>query len=223
MDALATASRIDVISDAICPWCYIGKRQLEIALPLLAKDGRAFDVRWHPFQLNPDMPEEGIDRREYRTAKFGSWERSQQMDARITETAASLGLEFHMNRLTRTPNTVAAHRLIGIAGELGVQDVLVEALFEAYFCNGADIGDHQTLAEIGAKAGIDREAILALLAGDEGKQQILAADQMARNAGVNGVPSFALQGHILFSGAVPGAEMASTFTRALEVLKSRAA
>jgi predicted DsbA family dithiol-disulfide isomerase len=223
MDALATASRIDVISDAICPWCYIGKRQLEIALPLLAKDGRAFDVRWHPFQLNPDMPEEGIDRREYRTAKFGSWERSQQMDARITETAASLGLEFHMDRLTRTPNTVAAHRLIGVAGELGVQDALVEALFEAYFCNGADIGDHQTLAEVGAKAGIDREAILALLAGDEGKQQILAADQMARNAGVNGVPSFALQGHILFSGAVPGAEMASTFTRALEVLKSRAA
>jgi predicted DsbA family dithiol-disulfide isomerase len=128
-----------------------------------------------------------------------------------------------MDRLTRTPNTVAAHRLIGVAGELGVQDALVEALFEAYFCNGADIGDHQTLAEIGAKAGIDREAILALLAGNEGKQQILAADQMARNAGVNGVPSFALQGHILFSGAVPGAEMASTFTRALEVLKSRAA
>lgn len=223
MDAITTASRIDIISDAICPWCYIGKRQLEIALPLLAKDGLAFDVRWHPFQLNPDMPEQGVDRREYRTAKFGSWERSQQMDARITETAASLGLEFHMDRLTRTPNTVAAHRLIGIAGELGVQDALVEALFEAYFCNGADIGDHQTLAEIGSKAGIDRDAILALLAGDEGKQQILAADQMARDAGVNGVPSFALQGHILFSGAVPGAEMASTFIRALEVLKSRAA
>jgi len=193
MDSISTASRIDIISDAICPWCYIGKRQLEIALPLLAKDGLAFDVRWHPFQLNPDMPEEGVDRREYRTAKFGSWERSQQMDARITETAASLGLEFHMDRLTRTPNTVAAHRLIRVAGELGVQDALVEALFEAYFCNGADIGDHQTLAEIGAKAGIDRDAILALLAGDEGKQDVLAADQMARNAGISGVPSFALQ------------------------------
>ena len=151
MDSITTASRIDIISDAICPWCYIGKRQLEIALPLLAKDGLTFDVRWHPFQLNPDMPREG-------------WERSQQMDARITETAASLGLEFHMDRLTRTPNTVAAHRLIRVAGELGVQDALVEALFEAYFCNGADIGDHQILAEIGAKAGIDRDAILALLA-----------------------------------------------------------
>jgi len=223
MDSISTASRIDIISDAICPWCYIGKRQLEIALPLLAKDGLAFDVRWHPFQLNPDMPEEGVDRREYRTAKFGSWERSQQMDARITETAASLGLEFHMDRLTRTPNTVAAHRLIRVAGELGVQDALVEALFEAYFCNGADIGDHQTLAEIGARAGIDRDAILALLAGDEGKQDVLVADQMARNAGINGVPSFALQGHVLFSGAVAGAEMASTFSRAFEILKSRAA
>ena len=223
MDSISTASRIDIISDAICPWCYIGKRQLEIALPLLAKDGLAFDVRWHPFQLNPDMPEEGVDRREYRTAKFGSWERSQQMDARITETAASLGLEFHMDRLTRTPNTVAAHRLIRVAGELGVQDALVEALFEAYFYNGADIGDHQTLAEIGAKAGIDHDAILALLAGDEGKQDVLAADQMARNAGINGVPSFALQGHVLFSGAVPGEEMADTFRRAWELLKAKAA
>jgi predicted DsbA family dithiol-disulfide isomerase len=223
MDAASTAGRIDIISDAICPWCYIGKRQLEIALPLLAKDGLTFNVRWHPFQLNPDMPEEGVDRREYRTAKFGSWERSQQMDARITETAAGLGLEFHMDRLTRTPNTVAAHRLIRVAGGLGVQDALVEALFEAYFCNGADIGDHETLAEIGSKAGIDRNATLALLASDEGKQDVLAADQMARNAGINGVPSFALQGHVLFSGAVPGAEMASTFSRALEILKSRAA
>ena len=123
------APRIDVISDAICPWCYIGKRQLERALALLAEKGLRFDVAWHPFQLNPDMPAEGWDRKEYRIQKFGSWEKSQAMDARITETAAGIGLEFHLDRLTRTPNTVNAHRAIWLAGQHGVQDAVLEALF----------------------------------------------------------------------------------------------
>lgn len=119
------APRIDIISDAICPWCYIGKRQLERALPILAEQGLNFAVAWHPFQLNPDMPQAGYDRREYRIAKFGSLEKSRELDARITETAAALGLEFHLDRLTRTPNTVAAHRTIWLAGQHGVQDAMV--------------------------------------------------------------------------------------------------
>lgn len=224
MDRIAPAGRIDVISDVICPWCYIGKRQLEGALELLEKQYRQrFTVAWHPFQLNPEMPAEGVDRAKYRIAKFGSAERSRQMDERITETAAGVGIEFHLERLTRTPNTVKAHRLIRFAGQNGMQDAVVETLFEAYFCNGADIGDEKVLADVGHRGGLDYDSVLAMLAGDEGKREVLAGDQMARNCGINGVPSFALQGHVLFSGAVPAVEMAGTFHRAWELLKNKAA
>ena len=223
MDQAHPVGRIDVISDAICPWCYIGKRQLERALDILASNHCSITVAWHPFQLNPDMPAEGVEREKYRIAKFGSLERSRQLDQRITETAASVGLEFHLDRLTRTPNTVNAHRLIRFAGQKGVQDAVVEELFEGYFCKGADIGDSKILADIGTEGGLDRAEVLAMLAGDEGRKEVLAADQMARNAGIQGVPSFALQGHVLFSGAVPAEEMAQTFRRAWEILKNRAA
>lgn len=222
MDAAATAARVDIISDAICPWCYIGKRQYERAVPLLAKEQLAFGTAWHPFQLNPDMPVEGVDREKYRIAKFGSLEKSRQLDQRITETAATLGLEFHLERLKRTPNTVNAHRVIRLAGQRGVQDAVVEALFEAYFCQGADIGDREMLGEIGVRGGLGRDEVTAMLAGDAGLKEVLAGDQMARNAGIQGVPSFALDGHILFSGAVPAEEMAPTFSRAWNVLKERA-
>ena len=220
----ADAGRIDVISDAICPWCYIGKRQLERALGILESQHKLrFSVAWHPFQLNPEMPAEGVDRLQYRIAKFGSAERSQQMDARITEVAAGVGIAFHLERLTRTPNTVKAHRLIRLGGQKGVQDGVVEALFDAYFCNGADIGDDKTLADIGHRGGLDYDAVLTMLAGDEGHREVLAGDQMARNAGIQGVPSFALQGHVLFSGAIPAEEMVDTFRRAWELLKDKAA
>jgi predicted DsbA family dithiol-disulfide isomerase len=220
---VAPAGRIDVISDVICPWCYIGKRQLERALDILETNKLGFAVAWHPFQLNPDMPAEGVDRQQYRLAKFGSAERSRQMDERITEVAAGVGIEFHLEKLTRTPNTLKAHRLIRLAGQKGVQDGVVEALFKAYFCNGADLGDDQALADIGQSGGLDHDAVLAMLAGDEGQREVVSGDQMARNCGIQGVPSFALQGHVLFSGAVPAEEMADTFRRAWELLKSKAA
>ena len=123
MDQAQPVGRIDVISDVICPWCYVGKRQLERAFDLLEKQHLRFTVAWHPFQLNPDMPREGVDRAEYRLAKFGSLERSQQLDERLTETAATVGLEFHLDRLTRTPNTLNAHRLIRFAGQRGLQEI----------------------------------------------------------------------------------------------------
>jgi predicted DsbA family dithiol-disulfide isomerase len=223
METVATAGRIDVISDVICPWCYIGKRQLERAEDLLEKNKLRFTVAWHPFQLNPDMPAEGVDRQQYRIAKFGSLERSRQMDQRITETAASVGIEFHLEKLTRTPNTVNAHRVIRLGAQKGVQDDVVESLFYGYFCAGADIGDAKTLAELGHKGGLDYEEVLAMLASDEGRREVLAGDEKARHCGIQGVPSFALQGHVLFSGAVPGEEMADTFRRAWELLKTRAA
>src|SRR4051812_18868050 len=224
MATVAPAGRIDIISDAICPWCYIGKRHLERALAILENDHKLrFSVAWHPFQLNPEMPAEGADRAQYRLAKFGSAERSRQMDERITEVAAGVGVEFHLDKLTRTPNTVKPHRLIRFAGQKGEQDGVVEALFDAYFCNGADIGDDKVLADIGHRGGLDYEATLAMLRSDEGHREVLAGDQMARNCGIQGVPSFALQGHVLFSGAVPAEEMADTFRRAWELLKSKAA
>lgn len=223
MDQAKPVGRIDVISDAICPWCYIGKRHLERALALLDKQGLHFTVAWHPFQLNPDMPREGVDRAQYRLAKFGSAERSRQLDERITETACTVGLEFHLDRLTRTPNTLDAHRLIRLAGQHGVQDGVVEALFEGYFCDGADIGNADVLTRLGVEGGLERDDITAMLASDAGLKEVAAADRMARNAGIQGVPSFALQGHVLFSGAVPAEEMAQAFRRAWEILRNRAA
>ncbi|HZQ02339.1 MAG TPA: DsbA family oxidoreductase [Reyranella sp.] len=223
MDQPAPVARIDVISDAICPWCYIGKRQLEGALEILAKDGLTFNVVWNPFQLNPDMPVEGVDRKAYREAKFGGPERARQIDQRVTDAAAGVGLDYHLDRLTRTPNTVNAHRLIRMAGLHGVQNAVVEAMFDAYFCNGADLGDVETLAEIGARGGLKRDEVIAMLASEDNLKEVLSTDQMARNAGIQGVPSFALQGHVLFSGAVPAADMADAFRRAWDVLKTKAA
>lgn len=223
MNKAQPAGRIDVISDAICPWCYIGKRQLERALDMLEKQHLRFTVAWHPFQLNPDMPREGVDRAQYRLAKFGSAERSRQLDERITEAAANVGLEFHLDRLTRTPNTLSAHRVIRLAGQRGVQDGVVEALFEGYFCNGADIGDAKVLAALAAKGGLKPEEVTDMLASDDGLDEVISADRMARNHGIQGVPSFALQGHVLFSGAMPAEEMAQAFRRAWDILKNRAA
>ena len=223
MDQAKPVGRIDVISDAICPWCYIGKRHLERALAILDKQGLHFTVAWHPFQLNPDMPAEGVDRAQYRIAKFGSAERSRQLDERITETAATVGLEFHLDKLTRTPNTLDAHRLIRLAGQRGVQDGVVEALFEGYFCDGADIGNAEVLTRLGVEGGLEHDDVTTMLTSDAGLKEVAAADRMARNAGIQGVPSFALQGHVLFSGAVPAEEMAQAFRRAWEILKNRAA
>ncbi len=223
------AARIDIVSDAICPWCFIGKRHLEAALAILADEGLRFSIHWNAFQLNPDMPPGGAERRAYRIAKFGSWERSQQLDARITEAAAGAGLEFHLERLERAPNTVDAHRLVLLAGHVepqtrpGFQDEMMEAVFTAYFIAGRDIGDAQVLADCAASVGLDRDAALGFLASDQGRDPVLRADAMARNAGVSGVPSFFLNGQGLFSGAVAPAAMADALRRAHQMLVSQAA
>jgi predicted DsbA family dithiol-disulfide isomerase len=223
------AARIDIVSDAICPWCYIGKRHLEAALAMLAQEGLRFSIHWNAFQLNPDMPQGGVERRAYRTAKFGSWERSQQLDARITQAAAGAGLEFHMEKLERTPNTVDAHRLILLASHVepqtrpGFQDEMMEAVFIAYFVEGRDIGDHRVLADCAVSVGMERDAVLGFLASDQGREPVLRADAMARNAGVSGVPSFFLSGQGLFSGAVAPEAMADALRRAHKILAAQAA
>jgi predicted DsbA family dithiol-disulfide isomerase len=219
------AARIDVISDAICPWCYIGKSNLDQALATLAAEGLRFSVQWHPYQLNPDMPAEGVERAAYRAAKFGDPERVRQIDARVTEAAAGAGLQFHLDRITRTPNTIAAHRLGWFAERSGldVQNKLVAAMFRGYFVDGFDIGDTAVLVACATEAGIDPEAAKAFLDSDDGRVQVLASDQMFRNSGLNGVPTFVMNRHVLFSGAVPADAMAQAFRSAWKVLQPVAA
>lgn len=219
----AAGTRIDIVSDAICPWCYIGKRQLERALEMLAGEGLHFSVHWNPFQLNPDMPVEGRDRAAYRAAKFGSAEKAAALDERITEAAANVGLGFRTDLMTRTPNTIAAHRLIWFAGQKGVQDAAMEAVFRAYFVEGRDIGDPAVLAECGAAAGLERAEVEDFLGGTLAEPEMRAADQAAREAGVSGVPSFFLDGYGLFSGAMPAETIAEALRRGRAVLQQRAA
>ncbi|MGH7155102.1 MAG: DsbA family oxidoreductase [Acetobacteraceae bacterium] len=215
--------QLDIVSDVICPWCYIGKRQLERALAVLADEGLNFTVRWNPFQLNPDMPPEGVERAAYRTAKFGSAEKAATLDARVTEAAAGAGLAFRLDLIPRTPNTLNAHRVIWLAGRNGMQDAVVEALFAAYFTRGCDIGDPAVLTTCASDAVLQRDAVTALLGGDEAAAELRAADRAAREAGVNGVPSFFLDGYGLFSGAMPASDMAEALRRAHHILTNRAA
>ena len=223
MDESPAGQRIDIVSDAICPWCYIGKRQLERALATLAQEGLRFSIHWNPFQLNPDMPREGRDRAAYRAMKFGNPERVRQIDERVTGAAADVGLPFRLDLIQRTPNTLDAHRLIWLAGREGVQDAVMEAVFAAYFTLGRDIGDRDVLADCAASGGMDRAAVADFLAGEVAAQEMLAADGAAREAGVNGVPSFFLDGYGLYSGAMPAATMAEALRKGNQILRQRAA
>jgi predicted DsbA family dithiol-disulfide isomerase len=211
-----SALHLTVVSDAICPWCWIGKRRLDQALELLAErePGLAFEVSFFPFLLNPDMPAEGMDRASYRAAKFGSLERSRELDAQVAAAGAESGLEFRHDRMTRTPDTTNAHRLARFAAEQDRQRAVVEAIFRAYFNEGRDIGDVVVLAELGAAQGLDRETTLARLRSDEAVAEVRAQAASARRAGITGVPSFVLNRHFLFSGARPAETIADALIAA---------
>src|SRR6266446_1137172 len=149
------ALNIEIFSDLICPWCYIGRRRLEAGLKILGANELP-NIIWRPFELNPDMPKAGLDRKAYRSAKFGSWERSQAMDREVAEIGRTLGLEFNYDRVLITPNTRAGHRLLWWARDKGLQDALADALFRAYFTEGRDIGENEVLSEIAAEAGLSK-------------------------------------------------------------------
>jgi predicted DsbA family dithiol-disulfide isomerase len=191
---------VDVISDVICPWCYIGKRRMEKAVAAL-EGQHEVRVRWLPFQLNPQMPKEGISRREYRIRKFGTWEHAQELDARVIAVGKAEGIHFAFDRIERTPNTLDAHRLIWLADKQGVQDAVVEALFRAYFGEGRDISNRQTLFDVVAEAGLDREHAEALLKGDNGMEAFRDANEQALRLRVEGVPFFIINGMATLSGA----------------------
>lgn len=190
---------LDIFSDPVCPWCLIGKAQLDRALE--ARPDHPFVIAWHPFQLNPDLPREGADRRAYLEAKFGGKDRAVQIYARVMQAAEAAGVEINLDRIHRQPNTLDAHRLIHWAGIEGRQTLVKDALLRAYFRDGRDIGDAATLAAIAAEAGMDGAAVARLLATDADRDDIAARDADARRKGVNAVPTFLIDRRYVLQGA----------------------
>lgn len=210
---------LNIVSDIICPWCYIAKKQLASALALGFETTQLalhFDVTWRPFELNPDMPICGVDRMSYRTQKFGSWERSQALDADVAAAGKRVGINFRHDLMTRTPNSFQAHRLILLAGRDDRQNAVVDALFKAYFTEGRNVGETSVLVEIAAEAGLDAERVLKFLHSNVGVDEIRSQEQSAINAEISGVPTFMLDGEVIFSGAVGAEAMATYFQKALK-------
>jgi predicted DsbA family dithiol-disulfide isomerase len=199
--------KIEIVSDVICPWCYIGKRRLEKALSLVS-DVKP-EIHWLPFQLNPDMPREGVARADYRRAKFGSVERGQQLDARVAAEGKGEGIAFAFDRMQRTPNTVDAHRLIALAQKQGVGQAVVDLLFKRYFEEALDIGDAKVLKDIAIETGVKgwpQEA-------DE--KEVAALEASMRGFGIQAVPTFIFDRKFGVSGAHPPEALASAIREAL--------
>jgi predicted DsbA family dithiol-disulfide isomerase len=193
--------RLDIFSDPVCPWCYLGKANLDHALDL--RPDHPFAILWHPFQLNPDMPREGVEKRPYLEAKLGGKARVDAVHERLREMARAAGVEMHPDKPQRLPNTLDAHRLIHWAGIEGLQSQVVTALMRAYWVDGRDIGDHQTLAEVAASQGMGKAETLRLLGSDADADDIQARDEDARRKGVNAVPTFLVAQKYVVSGAQP--------------------
>ncbi len=191
--------RIDIVFDAACPWCFIGKRRLELALA--RRPGLAVTRSWHPYQLNPGMPPAGISRALYLSAKFGGAREAARCCAAVAATGRSVGIEFAFERIGRMPNTLRAHRLIRLAAAKGCADLMVEALFTGYFRDGLDIGDSDVLAEIAGRAGLDPDEVGGYLAGEAGAEAVGAAERRARRLGIHAVPCFILERGYAISGA----------------------
>ena len=204
--------RIDVFSDTVCPWCFIGKRHLQQAL---SETGiTEADVHWHAFQLNPDMPAGGRDRKTYLLEKFGP-DAEQQIHVRLQEAGRAAGIEFQFDRISRSPNTLDSHRLIRLAASRGRQDVMVEALFRAYFIEGRDIGDRQVLAAIARQLELGDD-VLAWLDSPAEIDTVRSEDISARRLGITGVPFFIFEQRHALSGAQP----VNIFVRALQMVEN---
>lgn len=200
---------IEIASDVICPWCYIGKRRLEKALALLDGEVKP-QIRWLPFQLNPDMPASGMPRAEYRKAKFGSIERGRQLDARVAAEGRGEGIEFAFERMERTPNTSAAHQLIDVAQREGKGQAVVDALFHAYFEEARDIGDAAVLQEIALRNQVSGWP------GQANAQAVAEREEGVRNLGISAVPTFIFDRKFGVSGAHPPEALAGAIKDALK-------
>jgi predicted DsbA family dithiol-disulfide isomerase len=197
------ALSIDIISDVVCPWCYIGKRRIEAALELYARENPGAakpTVTWRPFQLNPDMPAAGMSRQEYVTQKFGA-SRAKDIYSRVAGVGAEVGIPFAFDKIARQPNTLAAHSLIGLAASAGLQNEVKEALLHAYFIDGVDLTKTENLVAIATAAGLEQSAVEKCLADPQSRRSVEEEDQRARAIGVQGVPFFIFNGKVAVSGA----------------------
>ena len=206
--------RIDVFSDTVCPWCFIGRRHLQAALAEAALLDA--DIHWHAFQLNPDMPPEGRDRKQYLDAKFGGPEAAERIYARVRDAGRGAGIDFRFDRINRSPNTFNSHRLIRLATTCGKADAMVESLFRGYFIEGRDIGDNAVLAQLGAAAGMEGD-LSAWLSSDSDTDEVRADLHTAAQLGISGVPFFILDNRYALSGAQP----VEIFTRALKAARQK--
>ena len=207
--------KLDIISDPICPWCYIGKTLLTQALE--ERPDHPFTLEWHPFQLNPDMPESGMDRREYLETKFGGKNGAIRAYAPILERAEAVGLNIDFGGIKRTPNTLNAHRLIHWAGIEGQQTPVVMALFHAYFEEGRDIGDKEVLGDIADSAGMDAAVVMKLLKSDADVEDIRRKDTQFRQMGISGVPAFIVAG----KHAVPGCQPKELWIKVIDEITAQ--
>jgi predicted DsbA family dithiol-disulfide isomerase len=191
--------RIDVVSDVVCPWCFIGKRRLEKALAL--KPEIPVEVHWHPYFLNDWIPREGIARSEYLTTKFGSPERYAGIAQRVSTAAAEEGLDYAMDKISRQPNTIDAHRLIRWADGIGKAAEMKQKLMDLYFTGGADLSNRAVLVQAAADIGLDADDISEALASDQDVEEVAREATAAKDAGIDGVPCFIFDGKLAVSGA----------------------
>lgn len=191
--------KLDILSDPICPWCYIGKTNLDRALE--AHPDHPFTIEWHPFQLNPNMPEGGVDRRTYLESKFGGREGAIQVYSQIEEAAKVAGLDINWEGITKTPNTFNAHRLIHWAGFEGRQTPVVSAIFRAFFKEGKDIGELDVLIQLAEQAGMDPEMTRRLMESDSDSDALKKREAHSREMGVNSVPTFIVANQAVVPGA----------------------
>lgn len=212
--------RLDIFSDPVCPWCLIGKANLDRALE--AHPDQPFAIEWHPFQLNPDMAAEGVDKRSYLAARFGGTDKLDQIHQRLRDAAKTAGVDLNPDTPTRIPNTLNAHRLIHWAGLEGRQTAMVSALFRAYWREGRDIGDVAVLATLAGEVGLDAAAIARLLATDADAGDLIARDQDARAKGVTAVPTFLIAQQFVLSGAQPPELWGQVIDELLEKMKDGA-
>jgi predicted DsbA family dithiol-disulfide isomerase len=206
---------IDVVSDVICPWCFLGKRRLDKALSMV--DGVDFFVRWRPFMLDPTIPPEGLDRTEYLTAKFGA-DRVKTIHDPLIEAGAELGVPYNFDAITRTPNTLDAHRLIRWSHTIERQHDMAERLFMAYWAEGLDVSDHQVLAKCAGETGINAAQIAELLASDQDVEEVKTEIQHSTNIGVTGVPTFILGQSYALVGAQSPEVLADAIGRVVKEL-----
>ena len=210
-------TKLDILSDPICPWCYIGKANLDNALA--DHQDHPFIIEWHPFQLNPDMPPAGMNRREYLEKKFGGKNQAIQVYSKIEQSASAIGLPIDFAAMERTPNTIDAHRLIHWAGLEDKQQLMVDALFNAYFCMGLDIGDHNVLCDVAEVIGLERGVMARLLDSNSDVTLIKDRDAHSRLMGVSAVPTFIVGNQ----HAIPGAQTPDVWESLISELNEQSA